>query len=228
MFLFSASDWDHVQLIHLIIANANLLQHHFSFNTIPTLWHAIPAVEELQSAWEAKLESLKFLLYQDAIHKGLMKISKYYTKFNEKLVYILALVLHPYYKLDYIKMAWGGAKEKRKELEAGNAFVKDWHDEALKIIKAMMQDYWEEPDQQPAPTSALFNGPGLDDNETLKSEFDHHHHHLIQQLTSLNSDGCAAELHCYLSDQPLDVLKDMDIIGWWSVHCLFHPFMLQC
>ena len=162
------------------------------------------------------------------IRKGLAKIGKYYTKFDEKPVFILALVLHLYYKLDYIKMAWGGPEEKRKKLEAGNAFAKDWHDEVLKIIEATMQDYWEEPDQQPAPTSALFNSPGLDDDETLESKFDCHRRHLIQQSTSLNSDGCAAELHCYLSDWPSDVLKDTDIIGWWSVRCLFHPFMLQC
>src|SRR6267154_1774709 len=30
------------------------------------------------------------------------------------------LVLHPYYKLAYIKMAWGGAKEENMEREAGN------------------------------------------------------------------------------------------------------------
>ena len=60
-----------------------------------------------------------------------MKIGKYYNKFDEKPVYVLALILHPYYKLDYIKMAWGGPKEKKKELEAGNLLAKDWHDEAL-------------------------------------------------------------------------------------------------
>ena len=111
-------------------------------------------------------------------------------------------------------------------MEAGNPFMKDWHDEALKVVEDTMQAYWEEPGQQLTP----FNAPtsAADDDETLESKFDCHRRHLIQQSTSLNSDGCAAELHCYLSDWPSDVLKDTDIIGWWSVRCLFHPFMLQC
>lgn len=43
-------------------------------------------------------------------------------------------VLHPYYKLAYIKLAWGGPVEQAKEIEAGNPFAKDWHDEARKIV----------------------------------------------------------------------------------------------
>jgi hypothetical protein len=44
-------------------------------------------------------------------------------------------VLHPYYKLTYIKHAWGGADEKEAEIEAGNLDAKDWQDEALKIVE---------------------------------------------------------------------------------------------
>jgi hypothetical protein len=44
------------------------------------------------------------------------------------------LVLHPYYKLAYIKMAWGGAEEEKMEHEAGNLNAKDWHDEALQVV----------------------------------------------------------------------------------------------
>ena len=153
------------------------------------------------------------------IQKGLTKIGKYYSKFDEKPVYILTLVLHPYYKLDYIKMAWGGPEEKRKEVEAGNPFMKDWHDEALKVVEDTMQAYWEEPGQQLTP----FNAPtsAADDDETLESEFDHHRRHLMQQSLLSNSGGCAAELRCYLSDHPSDVTKDTDIVKWWSVGVFF-------
>ena len=153
------------------------------------------------------------------IQKGLTKIGKYYSKFDEKPVYILTLVLHPYYKLDYIKMAWGGPEEKRKEVEAGNPFMKDWHDEALKVVEDTMQAYWEEPGQQLTP----FNAPtsAADDDETLESEFDHHRRHLMQQSLLSNSGGCAAELRRYLSDHPSDVMKDTDIIKWWLVGVFF-------
>ena len=44
-------------------------------------------------------------------------------------------VLHPYYKLGYIKLNWGGPAEKAAEIAAGNLDAKDWHDEARKLIE---------------------------------------------------------------------------------------------
>jgi len=44
-------------------------------------------------------------------------------------------VLHPYYKLGYIKLAWGGPEEQAAEVAAGNINAKDWQDEARQIIE---------------------------------------------------------------------------------------------
>jgi hypothetical protein len=115
------------------------------------LWCALPALEELQTAWEAKHDSECFSLYKQAINNGLQKLWKYYSHLDSKPVFILALskffyhvlyqanisvtVLHPYYKLDYIKLTWGGADEQAKEHTAGNLDAKNWQDEALVIIK---------------------------------------------------------------------------------------------
>lgn len=51
------------------------------------------------------------------------------------------IVLHPYYKLEYIKMAWGGHKEQQRKHLAGNLNAKNWHDEALKVVETTMEDY---------------------------------------------------------------------------------------
>jgi hypothetical protein len=48
---------------------------------------------------------------------------------------LLSLALHPYYKLAYIELAWGGAKEQDAEFEAGNFHAKNWQDEARKILE---------------------------------------------------------------------------------------------
>jgi len=45
------------------------------------------------------------------------------------------LVLHPYYKLAYIKLSWGGEEEQAAEIAAGNPEVKNWQDEAKKIVE---------------------------------------------------------------------------------------------
>jgi hypothetical protein len=44
-------------------------------------------------------------------------------------------VLHPYYKLAYIKLAWGGPDEQEKERAAGNQQAKNWQDEAKKVVE---------------------------------------------------------------------------------------------
>ncbi len=44
------------------------------------------------------------------------------------------LVLHPYYKLAYIQLAWGGADKEKREHKTGNLNAKDWHDKALQVV----------------------------------------------------------------------------------------------
>lgn len=48
---------------------------------------------------------------------------------------ISIVVLHPYYKLDYIKLTWGGAEEQAKERAAGNVNARNWQDDALKVVE---------------------------------------------------------------------------------------------
>jgi hypothetical protein len=44
-------------------------------------------------------------------------------------------VLHPYYKLAYIKLAWGGPDEQATGIAEGNPYAKDWQDEAKQIVE---------------------------------------------------------------------------------------------
>ncbi|KAG1837603.1 hypothetical protein C8R48DRAFT_559754, partial [Suillus tomentosus] len=140
-FTFKNADWERVNDAREIIADTNNIQQYFSSETQPTLWRVIPAIEELQTTWEMKLNLPKYEIYKDAIQAGLDKIGKYYRKFDDKPVYVLALVLHPYYKLAYIKMQWGGPEEQAKERAAGNPNAIDWYDEALQVVEAAMQEY---------------------------------------------------------------------------------------
>jgi hypothetical protein len=48
-------------------------------------------------------------------------------------------VLHPHYKLQYIKLAWGGQKEQAEERTAGNKNAKNWQDEAQKILETTVR-----------------------------------------------------------------------------------------
>ena len=83
-----------------------------------------------------------FSKYKDAINDSLKNLQKYYSHFNKKLAYLLTLALHPYYKLAYIKLAWGGAEEQEEDWATGNLDVKNWQDEVQKILEHMIQEYW--------------------------------------------------------------------------------------
>jgi hypothetical protein len=50
-----------------------------------------PAIKELQTAWEEKHDNPQYALYKAAINNGLVKLNKYYSWFDEKPSYILAL-----------------------------------------------------------------------------------------------------------------------------------------
>ena len=164
------------------------------------------------------------------------KLKKYYDKFDEKPAYILALstlitlspygkvltvmitVLHPYYKLDYIKHAWGGEMEQKEQQAAGNFAAKNWHDEALKIFEQTVsitdsvrlnlcstyispyqaKAYWKDWPDNSATDSSL--NPSQD-KQIILSDFDQHHQSLLNQRgSSTMTDTCGTEVQHYLKE----------------------------
>ena len=78
-------------VLTLFLKDANSILHYFSSERHPTLWRAIPAIERLQSAWEAKRDHHRYELYSNALTDGLEKIRKYYLRFDQKPAYIVSL-----------------------------------------------------------------------------------------------------------------------------------------
>ena len=90
-FALTEGDWGRVADARDILKDSNDIQELFSSKQQPTLWRALPALEELQTAWEDKRTSPRFLLYQDVIDAGLGKLQKYYSRIDTKPVFILSL-----------------------------------------------------------------------------------------------------------------------------------------
>jgi hypothetical protein len=190
---------------------------------LPTLWRVLPAIERLQTAWEAKRDDEKYALYVSALNDGLDKLRKYYTRFDKKPAYILALVLHLYYKLNYIKMAWGGEEEQQQEIAAGNPDAKNWQKEAERIVENTMEAYYRnDPTPAASQASTLCTEPQDGD---LPDEYDRHREQLLSR--TLRREGWRTELARYLTDIPDDVTKDMDIVAWWGVHSKIYPTLAQ-
>jgi hypothetical protein len=55
------------------------------------LWRVLPALEELQTAWEEKLDDEGFVRFHPAIRDGLAKVGKYYSKLDKKPVFVMGL-----------------------------------------------------------------------------------------------------------------------------------------
>ncbi|KAH9955593.1 hypothetical protein BC827DRAFT_1271578 [Russula dissimulans] len=149
-----------------------------------------------------------------AINDGLAKLNKYYSWLDKKPTYILALALHPYFKLAYIKLAWGGLEEQEAECKVGNPLAKNWQDEAQKILEQMGHYYKSREITSvvliPPPPGNLTN-----DITSILSKFDCHCLALL--MSQEKGEGWQAELRRYLKTLPADVTKDTDIVEWWQV-----------
>ncbi|KAG6904864.1 hypothetical protein DXG01_006651, partial [Tephrocybe rancida] len=75
-FALNNADWKRVEEAKTIIADLNRVLHYFSAEKQPTLYCAIPAIENLQTAWEDKLDKHIYALYHDTIRDGLAKLLK--------------------------------------------------------------------------------------------------------------------------------------------------------
>jgi hypothetical protein len=70
----------------------------------------LPALEQLQTAWEEKRDSGDFDLYKDAIEDGLEKLRKYYSRIDSKPMFVLALgslllLFHLSANIDFIQFS---------------------------------------------------------------------------------------------------------------------------
>lgn len=116
-------------------------------------------------------------------------------------------------------MAWGGPEEQEKEQEAGNFNAKDWQAEALKIVEATMEDYWQRDQTVTVAATSTATSTAVPNAVTasLESDFDRHRRELIKKTVNRDGGGWRSELHRYLEGVPDDVAKDTDIVQWWSV-----------
>lgn len=150
-FQLTEEEWARVLDCKIILEDIKNIQQLFSSQKEATMYRIIPAIEELLTLWEDKLQDPAFEAYHDAIRDGIAKLQKYYVKFDRKPAYMiglcayfsqyssvslpLILVIHPYFKLDWIDEHWGGAKEQQEEILKGNVHAKNWLKEAERIVE---------------------------------------------------------------------------------------------
>ena len=82
-----------------------MIQQCFSREKKPCLWRAIPVIEELLMALEAKAMPLRFIDYHDVIEDGIDKLKKYYSQFDFKLSIVL-LVMFRFFLSLFLRLTY--------------------------------------------------------------------------------------------------------------------------
>jgi hypothetical protein len=143
-------------LTRILVQDTNKVLHRFLTVKYSNIYCAITAFKALQTAWESKLASNRYSVYHNALQDGLEKLHKYYNKFDQKPSFLLALgeslqyllhslltvvpVLHPYFKLEYIKKHWGREEEQKREIANGNKNARNWQNKALMVVERVVSN----------------------------------------------------------------------------------------
>nr|VWO96606.1 C2H2-type domain-containing protein [Ganoderma boninense] len=241
-FRLEKEDWDRVGLCVEILEDADKYHQLFSSDKVPTLHRVVPALEALCTKWEKKLDDPKYAVFHPALQAGLDKLNKYYTKLDNSDVYILALLLHPYYKLRYIEKKWGGHAEQQAEIAAGNFDAINWIEHAREVVNTAMEHYWPLRLGQQTNTSASGSSGGGNNTSasggrrtrsgpaggmSSDSEEDDFDRERAQLVNSESSSGWKQELRAYLEDPALTVKKDCDTVEWWSKFSYLYPTLAR-
>ncbi|KAI1793595.1 hypothetical protein LXA43DRAFT_885568 [Ganoderma leucocontextum] len=219
-FHLSEAHWKRVKLCADILEDANRYHQVCSSTRVPTLHQVIPTIESLASRWEAKLNNPKYAIFHDALRAGLAKLTKYYKKLDNSDVYILALLLHPYYKLDYIERQWGGEEEYLEDLATGEPGAWNWKKHAREVVDRAMERYWPRrlgllP--SPMKDGAAASAPDPMVQKPAHEDDDYDRDWQKRLLSSSSQDGWKHELVKYLEYLDPDVTKDLDTVAWCAV-----------
>ncbi|KAK0430765.1 hypothetical protein EV421DRAFT_1912525 [Armillaria borealis] len=95
-------EWTVLQQLHPILVNFLKVTDRISQSGAPLLHEVIPMMDIL--TWELE-KAVKNMMLLPCVHAGvswgLAIIDKYYSKTDESIMWKMAMILHPHYKLDY-------------------------------------------------------------------------------------------------------------------------------
>ena len=71
--------------------HADDAQQAFSAATIPTLQHALPALEKLYTSWDKAATKIRYRTFVPALTAGMAKLNTYYQRSAESDAHIMAM-----------------------------------------------------------------------------------------------------------------------------------------
>ena len=119
MFKLSEGEWSLLKLVRDGLKEPALSCQSFSHSTRPSVYRALPVIEQMQQRWEAMVKDRKYAQIVPALKASLENLRKWYRSLDDSSIYFICLVLDPRIKLAYFEKHW-----ERVYLDAGKACLK--------------------------------------------------------------------------------------------------------
>ncbi|TBU51988.1 hypothetical protein BD310DRAFT_982181 [Dichomitus squalens] len=160
---------------------------------------------------EKKSRDPDYGLFHDALKAGLSKLDKYYKRLNNADIYILALLIHPYYKFEYIEHQWGGEAEYLADVTAGIPNPRNWVAYAREVVKKAPIRFGRPTADAARPGAEELSPTGTDSDD----EYDRARQAMLRRGEP--EDGWKLELKSWFKDRGTpEVKKDMDTVKYWE------------
>lgn len=204
-FAMTDKEWDIMDELSPLLDSLLLATTEVSKSKTPLIHDIIPLIDSLTSICDKTIDdSTLHPAVRHAALRGLHLLNKYYARTDETIVYRIAMILHPEYKLQYFT-------------DAG--WAPDWIAEARRLITDEWSSHYRRVATPPTATA-------IDDPEPVTTDrFDrvraHFHHHRRRDIT-------IDPLEEYLTTPTIRLAGTMDVITYWSnAKTSGHPLALM-
>ncbi|TFY55049.1 hypothetical protein EVJ58_g8494 [Rhodofomes roseus] len=116
-------DWHKLEAILVVLSVPHKIQMCLSGSSMPLLAEVVPLFELFMQDWEQQARMKP--QYRRAIKGGLKLAAKHYKKMDDTDAYVLAMFVHPLYRLEHIREHWD----------------KDYIQDSEELIKSTMRKY---------------------------------------------------------------------------------------
>ncbi|KZT27265.1 hypothetical protein NEOLEDRAFT_1061268, partial [Neolentinus lepideus HHB14362 ss-1] len=208
-FALSDREWEFLQLVHQVLQEPSEAHQNFSSMNKPTLWAAIPILENLQNGWESMAKDSHFSQVKDAINAGLDNLRKWYKKTDASSAYFIMHMLDPRWKLAYVTVQWD------HELVAS----------AKTCFEAEFDRYYCAVNTSSNSSTMATQHAGA---ASVSGMSLHNAEMMVAVKLHREEDQCHKgpheELEMYLSS-PLEPADLDDIVRWWGHHQVQYPVL---
>ncbi|KAJ3519443.1 hypothetical protein NMY22_g13198 [Coprinellus aureogranulatus] len=192
------TEWKVLEQLTPLLNNITYATKELSRSAKPLVHEVIPIMDTLTAVFDEVIDDTSLHpVVRHAALRGARMLNKYYSKTDDSIVYRIAMILHPHYKMDYFtKAGWEAA----------------WIAEARRIITHEWTTRYKPVSVVPASTSQALSsslGTTTDRFAGIRERFNFHRNASSSSVT-------ADPLEEWLATPPIATNVKLDPIKYWS------------